>query len=144
MDSILKPFGLKNANDYPSSYKKLHSLQQRIEDSQKVLLRHPTFVPIIVDCDKSIGELKKKKYLVSEYNSVSHLLMSIRNQINSQNTKTDKAFFLFCGNSILCPTYIMKEVYHQYLESKEKNCKNKDELMDKFLYLKIVEENTCG
>jgi hypothetical protein len=145
MDSILKPFGLRSTNDYPSSYKKTNSLQQRIQDSQRVLIKHPSFVPVIVDCDESLGVLNKRKYLVSEHNNVSHLLMSIRGQLKSENRGVgDKAFFLFCGNSILCPTSMMKDVYNQYLESRDKSCRNKNELSDKFLYINVVAENTFG
>jgi len=142
MDSILK--GFKSTNDYPSSYKKSTSLQQRIQDSQRILTKYPTFVPVVVECEKSLGVLHKRKYLVAENNSVSHLLMSIRGQLKSENKGCNKAFFLFCGGTALCPTDLMKEVYNKYMDSGYKNCKNKDELGDKFLYINVVEENTFG
>jgi hypothetical protein len=140
MDSILK----RITNDYPSSYKESTSLQERIQESQRILIKHPQYIPVILECEKSVCVLKKRKYLVSENNSVSHLLMSIREQLKIDNNIGDKAFFLFCGNSILCPTSLIKEIYINYLDLRNKNCTNKEELKDKFLYINLVAENTFG
>jgi len=118
-----------------SSYKKKNSLNQRISESNRILVKYPSHVPVIVDCDKKIGVLNKQKFLVPKDVSVSHLIISVRRQIDLDKSKS---IFLFCDNMILCPTVMMDQIYSSFLRNK------KDEHEDKFLYITIASENTFG
>lgn len=118
-----------------SSYKKKIHLSQRASECNRILAKYPSHVPVIVECDKKIGVLKKQKFLVPSDVSVSHLLISVRKQISLDGSKS---IFMFCDNMILCPTVMMNQVYSSYLRNK------KDEPEDKFLYITIASENTFG
>ena len=118
-----------------SSYKKKNSLSQRISESNRILVKYPSHVPVIVECDKKIGVLNKQKFLVPNDVSVSHLLISVRKQISLDKSKS---IFMFCDNMILCPTVMMSQIYSNFLRNK------KDEFEDKFLYINISAENTFG
>ena len=118
-----------------SSYKKKVQLSQRVSESNRILAKYPSHVPVIVDGDKKIGVLNKQKFLVPGDVSVSHLIISVRKQINLDKSKS---IFMFCDNMILCPTVMMSQVYSSYLNNK------KDEFEDKFLYITIASENTFG
>ena len=118
-----------------SSYKKKFSLNQRVSESNRILVKYPSHVPVIVECDKKIGVLNKQKFLVPNDVSVSHLLISVRKQISLDKSQS---IFMFCDNMILCPTVMMSQIYSNYLRNK------KDEYEDKFLYITISAENTFG
>ena len=118
-----------------SSYKKKFSLNQRVSESNRILVKYPSHVPVIVECDKKIGVLNKQKFLVPNDVSVSHLLISVRKQISLDKSQS---IFMFCDYMILCPTVMMSQIYSNYLRNK------KDEYEDKFLYINISAENTFG
>jgi GABA(A) receptor-associated protein len=117
------------------SFKELNSLEKRISEANKIISRYPSHIPIIVECDSRIGTLEKQKFLVPYDVSASHLLFSVRKQIN---TDSSKAIFMFIEKTIVCPTTMMSTLYENYLNNK----KEKDG--DKFLYIYLQTENTFG
>jgi len=118
-----------------SSFKESNSLEKRISESNKILCRYPSHVPVIIDCNEKIGKIEKQKFLVPYDVSASHLLYSVRKQIK---TDSSKAIFMFIDNTIVCPTTMMSTIYENYLNNK----KEKDG--DKFLYVYLQTENTFG
>jgi hypothetical protein len=116
------------------SFKDTYSLSQRISESNRILIKYPAHVPVIIECDEKLGSLAKHKFLVPSDVSASYLLQSIRKQL-----KTDyhQSIFMFCNNLIICPTSLMAEIYQNYL-----NANKTDD--DKFLYIKIYTESTFG
>ena len=119
-----------------SLYVQKFPLSQRISESNRVLAKYPSHVPVVVDCDPKLGTLKKNKFLVPSDVNASHLINSIRNQIKFEK---NEAMFIFCGDTLLCNTAMMYDVYSNYMQNK----KNGEE-QDKFLYLYVGAENTFG
>ena len=116
-----------------SSYKQKFDLSHRISESQRILAKYPSHIPVIVDCDKSIGSLKKQKFLCPRDVSVSHLLINIRKQIELSSSK---AIFMFSENKLLGGTSIMAQLYDDCLKDRNNG--------DRFLYIHISTENTFG
>ena len=122
-----------------SLYKQKNPLSQRISESIRVLSKYPSHVPVVVDCDPKLGKIKKNKFLVPRDVSASYLFQSIRKQLTCD---ASTAIFIFCDDSLLCPTEMMTNIYDKYLDSK-RNLKSGEE-QDKFLYLLVQGENTFG
>jgi GABA(A) receptor-associated protein len=123
--------------DNDLSYKERVSLKDRIIDSNKIVIKYRNFVPVIILCDKELSRIiKKKKYLVEFNNTVGDLLCIIRNKIT---TDKDKAFFVFCDNSIVCMSQNMGSLYEKYKINN--NITSKD---DNFLYIELRMESTFG
>ena len=117
-------------------YKEKYSLSHRVSESNRILSKYPNHIPVVVDVDKSIGKINKNKFLVPRDVSASHLIISVRKQIS---VEANKALFMFCNNSIICPTIIMENLYENCLDNK-----SADEQGDKFLYVFVTNENTFG
>jgi GABA(A) receptor-associated protein len=112
-------------------FKKLNSLEKRKIESERIILKYPDRIPIIVETHHSdnVIELDKKKYLVPEHVAVSHFMFIIRKRINIE---PENAIFMFFGNTLVPSSHLISDVYKNY----------KDE--DGFLYSTISLENTFG
>ena len=116
------------------SYKEQFSLEQRIEESNRILSKYPHHIPVIVDIDKNIGTIKKNKFLVPSDVSASHLIISIRSQIQC---KSSQALFMFNENTMICPTMIIGDIYRKYINKQNNKA-------DNFFYITVHGENTFG
>jgi hypothetical protein len=116
------------------SYKEQISLEQRIEESNRILSKHPYHIPVIVDVDKKVGTIKKNKFLVPSDVLASHLMVSIRSQIKCNSSQ---ALFMFNENTIICPTMMMGDIYRKYINKQSSKS-------DKFFYITVHGENTFG
>jgi hypothetical protein len=119
-------------------YKDLFSEKDRIAESNRILAKYPTYIPVIIDCSDKIGTLKKQKFLVPSEVSASHLLHSVRRQFE---TKKSDAVFMFCNDTLICPTTIMGNIYKDY---RLKNKITDDGNTDKFLYVELHLESVFG
>lgn len=117
-------------------FKETHTLHERITESTRIRSKYPTHIPVIIECDSKLGPINKHKFLVPSDVSASHLLYSVRKQMDE--FKSSQSIFMFCNNSIICPTTLMVEIYNNYL----KNKKEQDD--DLFLYIDLCSENTFG
>lgn len=113
-------------------YKDSCTLDTRVSESNKILAKYPSHIPVIVDADSKL-KLKKNKFLVPKDVSVGHLLCSIRKQMTV--TQTD-AVFLFVDKTLLSSTKLMSDIYEDHTKSRKNN--------DKFLYIYMSKENTFG
>jgi GABA(A) receptor-associated protein len=108
-----------------------YTFTQRKEESDRVLSKYPDRVPII--CEKSIRskimDLDKKKYLVPDNLTTGQFVYVIRNRLS---LPSEKAIFLFIGNSIPPSSTCLRDVYEQYKDN------------DGFLYIQYNEENVFG
>ena len=108
-----------------------YTFTQRKEESDRVLSKYPDRVPII--CEKSIRskimDLDKKKYLVPDNLTAGQLVYIIRNRLC---LPSEKAIFLFIGNSIPPSSCSLRDIYEQYKDK------------DGFLYIQYNEENVFG
>jgi GABA(A) receptor-associated protein len=118
------------------TFKETHTLHERITESNRIRSKYPTHIPVIINCDSNLGEINKQKFLVPSDVTASHLLYSVRKQMD--DFKSSQSIFMFCNNGIICPTTLMGNIYDNYL----KNRKESDN--DLFLYIDLCSENTFG
>lgn len=116
-----------------SSYKAKYTLDERRQQSETILAKYPSYVPVIVECDSSIGVMKKQKFLVPHDVNCSHIVIAIRNQLKLNSSQS---LFIFCNDTIICPTNIVGQAYHKYLEIQNDG--------DKFFHIYVTSENTFG
>ena len=94
-------------------YKKNTLLKDRIDESTRIIKKYPNHIPIIVDCCEDMNDaLKRRKFLVPDELSVSHLLYSIRKQMTENNSS--KAIFIFLDKILLCSSHTLSDVYNEY------------------------------
>ena len=116
-----------------SSYKLKYNLDERRQQSETILAKYPSYVPVIVECDSNIGVMKKQKFLVPHDVNCSHIVIAIRNQLKLDSSKS---LFIFCNDCILCPTDIVNQAYQKYLSTQNDG--------DKFFHVYVTSENTFG
>ena len=123
-----------------TDYKSLVSLDKRKAESQRVLIKYPDRIPVIIDPmdKKQTFQLTKKKFLVPREIDVATLLTVIRN-CHTRPSKNE-SLFLFCDNRIIMPSMLMTELYDMYKNSPNSEYKKGD----MFLYLVLARENTFG
>ena len=122
---------MSNKNTF--KYKSDHSIEERKNESSRILSTYPNRLPII--CEKApnsdIPSIQKTKYLVPSDMTASQFQFLIRRNINlNQNS----ALYLITEKGItLTLSQTMMEVYNN----------NKDK-QDNFLYLYYASELTWG
>ena len=108
-----------------------YSFNERFNESKKILLKHPSRIPVIVeksqDCD--LNEIQKKKYLVSRDLLMSEFMFIIRKRIHLDPSQ---AIFIMINNTLPPSNTRLGEIYENY--------KNEDG----FLYAIYTSENTFG
>ena len=125
-------------SSYIKTYKETVSYEKRCNDSNRVRVKYPEYIPVIIDysLDFVFNGKKKSKFLIPINSNVPMLLYHIRKQLNLEATE---AVFLFIDNMIANHTITIGEIYQQYLE---KHKIKKDG--DKYLYALLTKENTFG
>ena len=98
------------------SYKERVSVENRIKDSNRIVSKYPTHIPVIVEIDEKIGKIKKNKFLVPFDVTASYLMISIRFQIQC---KKEEALFMFSDNTLVCQTMIIGNIYQNYMDKKK-------------------------
>ena len=108
-----------------------YSFNERFNESKKILLKHPSRIPVIVeksqDCD--LNDIQKKKYLVSRDLLMSEFMFIIRKRIHLDPSQ---AIFIMINNTLPPSNTRLGEIYENY--------KNEDG----FLYAIYTSENTFG
>ena len=123
----------KKSSSSSSSYKMKYNLDERKQQSELILCKYPSYIPVIVECDSSIGVMKKQKFLVPHDVSCSHIIIAIRKQLKLDSSKS---LFIFCNDCILCPTEIINTAYQKYISTQTDG--------DKFFHVYVTCENTFG
>ncbi len=126
-------------------YRNTYDVERRIQESRRIVTKHPHLVPVIVDFDEGlIGKVSKRKFLISRDVSCMYLLTAFRKQIVDGNSSVS-GLFMFSDDMLITPSKMMGELYDDYHVKKQyKNSKNNKELEDLFLYVYITKENTFG
>jgi GABA(A) receptor-associated protein len=108
------------------------ALQSRRKQSEDLLKKYPQKVPIILEKDPkcNITEIKKKKFLCPNRQTISHFNAIIRG--SAELDPTEALFLLVNGNNSVIGDITMGEIYE----------KNKDE--DGFLYIVYSSELAWG
>jgi len=112
------------------NFRNKSSFMKRKNESELILAKYPTRIPIIVErYNKSVPEIDRKKYLVPDDLSMSNFLYVIRKRLKM---KAENSLFLFVNNKIPNMSRTMDGIYD----------KHHDE--DGFLYVKYCKESTFG
>jgi len=115
------------------NFKKQYSLQNRIEETSRIIQKYPERVPII--CEKAsftssdCPSIDKNKYLVNKELTVGQFIYVIRKRIN---IPPEKALFIFANGFIPSSSQCLGDIYSFH----------KDQ--DGFLYITYSYENTFG
>jgi hypothetical protein len=110
------------------------SYQKRCEDSTRLCIKYPGYVPVIVNCFNPELQIKKNKFLVPKDISGSRLIVSIRSQLL---LTSNIAVFMFIDNMLFEHSKTVGEIYEYYMY-------NKKDKNDKYMYVDITLENTFG
>ncbi|CAL6307666.1 unnamed protein product [Bathycoccus prasinos] len=114
-----------------SQFKREHSREQRSFESNRIRVKYPDRIPVIVEKSpkSDVPDLDKKKYLVPSDLTVGQFVYVIRKRVK---LSAEKAIFIFVNNKLPPTASLMSTIYEE----------NKDE--DGFLYVLYSGENTFG
>lgn len=103
----------------------------RIKESNKILLKYPNRIPIIVEKykDCKLNDIKKKKYLVPKNMEFKQFIYVIRRSIELESSQS---LFITVNNKLVTGSKQMGEIYEE------------DKNKDGFLYVIYTSENTFG
>uniref|UniRef100_A0A6C0BV36 Autophagy-related protein n=1 Tax=viral metagenome TaxID=1070528 RepID=A0A6C0BV36_9ZZZZ len=112
-------------------YIKENKEEYRIKECQKILLKHPDKIPIIVEKNEScqFNDINKNKYLVPEDMPINQFIYIIRKRISLEPSQT---LFVMINNKLIPNGKTLGEIYQD-----GKNT-------DGFLYMVYTSENTFG
>ena len=112
-------------------FKDDHSIENRTNESKKILFKYPNRIPIIVEksnnCD--LPDISKKKYLVPNDMTMSQFLYVVRKRIELEPSKS---LFIMINNHLVPSAKSVGVIYED----------DKDD--DGFLYMVYSAENTFG
>lgn len=115
------------------TFKNEFRFEDRFNESTRVLTKYPDRVPII--CERSLRArndcpfIDKRKYLVPRDLTMGQFLYVIRKRLN---LPSEKAIFLFVGNTIPSTTRLIQQVYQTHKDA------------DNYLYITYDQENVFG
>ena len=115
-----------------NSFKNIHTLDERKNESEKIRNKYENRIPVIVTKDpkSSLKYMDKNKFLAPNDLSLGQFLYVIRKRLELNEAET---LYVFVNETILAPTsQSMSQLYNSY----------KDE--DGFLYLMYCSENVFG
>ena len=113
-------------------FKNSHSLEDRIGESYRIMLKYPGKIPVI--CEKhyscrNLKQIEKKKYLVVDDYTCGQFIYIIRSHLK---LPTEQAIFLFINDTIPPVSYTISQLYSEHKDR------------DGFLYITYANENTFG
>lgn len=114
-------------------FKHEFKFEDRLEEARRVLTKYPDRIPII--CERSLRAgpdcpiIDKRKYLVPRDLTIGQFLYVIRKRLH---LPSEKAIFLFVGNTIPSTTCLIDQVYHTHKDA------------DNYLYITYSQENVFG
>ena len=116
------------------SYKATHSLETRKEESQRIRLKYPDRVAVIVEKSnargsKDLPDIDKKKFLAPKDLSVGQFMYVIRKRIKLPPTS---ALFVFIDETLPNSSETLWGTYEKWGDE------------DGFLYMTYASENTFG
>lgn len=112
-------------------FKEDHKVENRMNESKKILLKYPNRIPIIVEKSDncSLPDISKKKYLVPNDMSMCQFLYVVRKRIQLEPSKS---LFIMINNHLVPSAKSLGVIYED----------DKDD--DGFLYMVYSAENTFG
>ena len=131
---IVKDIVNTNVTYKNQKYQDTVSYDKRCEESQKLCIKYPDYIPVIVNCFNPEIQIKKYKFLAPKEAICTRLMVSIRSQL-ILNSGT--AVFMFIDNMLIENSKNLGQVYEYYMS-------NKKDKNDKYMYIDITLENTFG
>jgi GABA(A) receptor-associated protein len=112
-------------------FRKQHTFEARRQEAQRILLKYPDRIPVIVEKSEhsSIQDLDKKKYLCPRDLSVGQFIYVLRKRIK---LKPEEAIFIFVEGTLPPTSSLMSTIYDKYKGD------------DLFLTLEYSGESTFG
>jgi len=113
-------------------FKDRHSFEQRVGEAARIRDKFPGRIPCIVQKakgSKTVPPIDKEKFLVPGDLTLGQFVYVIRKRIE---LSSDKALFVFVGNTLPTTGSLMRELFHSYSDD------------DGFLYLSYCGESTFG
>jgi GABA(A) receptor-associated protein len=132
LNSLLKPIKVHRATARSVlAFKKSHTFEKRKAEADRIRLKYPDRVPLIVEMasGSDIPDIDKKKFLVPADLTVGQFIYVIRKRVKLQ---PEKAVFIFVNNTLPPTAHLISQVYKQ----------NADD--DGFLYMTYSGESTFG
>jgi GABA(A) receptor-associated protein len=113
------------------NFKNKHTFEQRSIESNKIKIKYPDKIPVIVEKAKSskIITIDKNKFLIPIDLTVGQFLSVIRKRIKINDSDS---IFLFINNSLPCYSHSIGSLYESHQDK------------DGFLYVQYTEESTFG
>lgn len=113
------------------AFKQDHTLEYRTAEADKIKLKYPDRVPVIVEkvTGSQIEQIDKRKYLVPNDITIAQFMWIIRKRIDMA---PEKALFLFIEKVVPSSAATMGDIYHHHKDP------------DGFLYIQYSGENTFG
>lgn len=125
----MKSFYDRFISEYEESPLQTKTLNQRINEANKIINRYKDRIPVIIIPHKNL-ELKKKKYLVPKGVVVGQLVYTMRRYVTFEYTQ---AMYLFTENGTMPLTSGLIDSLYYYHKNN-----------DGFLYLYATIEHTFG
>lgn len=113
------------------TFKEDYSFEARKQESNKIMEKYPSRIPIIVEKNGTceLRKIDKEKYLVPRDLTMNQFIYIIRKRLK---LKAHESIFLMV-DSRLCPSNVsFSEIYEDYIDP------------DGFLYVVYTSENTFG
>ena len=112
-------------------FKKDYSFSIRKCESNKILLKYPSRIPIIVEKSKicTLKDIDKIKYLVPKELIMNQFIYEIRKRLL---LKSSDSIFVLVNNQLCSSNALIADVYEDYADK------------DGFLYVTYTSENTFG
>lgn len=121
-----------------SRYVDITPLKRRAYESNYQRVKHPGYVPTIVECSPDLDKyLTKRKYLVPKEITVAMFLAVLRKHAKFP---PHKAVFIFTGKTMPMSTSFMGDVYKNWLY----NLQSTGIDDDIYLYCYLASENCFG
>ena len=126
---IKKQIGLNN--NRINKFKSQNSFSERIKESERIRIKYPDRIPVIVDNDfnSTLLKLDKNKYLVPIDLTILQFMFILRKRFKIEK---DHALFMVINGFIPASSSLMSDIYNKY----------KDD--DQYLYIVLKTESTFG
>ena len=109
------------------------SFKKRLEESKRILAKHPTRIPIIIEKSetcKTIENIDKNKFLVPHDLTLGQLMYVVRKRLKTLSAET--GLFFFINDTMQPATALLTQIYNNHKHD------------DGFLYVLYSSENTFG
>eukprot|EP00003_Mantamonas_plastica_P010819 TRINITY_DN202_c0_g1_i1.p1 TRINITY_DN202_c0_g1~~TRINITY_DN202_c0_g1_i1.p1 ORF type:complete len:130 (+),score=32.75 TRINITY_DN202_c0_g1_i1:22-411(+) len=129
---------MSTSEDEQLTFQELHSLEDRIKQSQNAISKYPGRVPCIAEplktkvkwTDKvNMAPLSKQKFLVPGDFTVAQFMYSVRKRIELES---DESLFFYVNGTLVPMSSRMDVVYEQYADE------------DGFVYFNYCAESVFG